>query len=195
MKKKDDSFLENEESELTGDISEAAEGTSELDLGSEVIADPEDAEPSDLTPEQIELQAQRDKYLRLAAEYDNYRKRTTREVLQAAEAGQGDLLKKLLDSLDDLARFTSVEVQSEDAQALLEGVILIEKNISKVLESIGVKVINPLNEPFDPNVHEALTTQPAESPEQDHTVAQVYQRGYQLRDSLLRPARVVVYQA
>ncbi len=153
-------------------------------------ADETDSEGAD-----SELLAQKDKYLRLAAEYDNYRKRTSKEVAQASLKGQADLIKKLLDSLDDLARFASVESSTADSKTLHDGVTLIERNIMKVLEGIGVEVINPVDSPFDPNLHEALTTQPTDSSDKDNIVAQVYQRGYQLKDLLLRPARVVVFKS
>ena len=145
-------------------------------------------------PKEAEIQAQKDRYLRLAAEYDNYRKRTAREMLQAATKGQIDILKGLLDSLDDLARFSSMDVPTEEAKTIAEGVALIERNIMKALDNYGLVVIDPISEPFDPNIHEALSSQPTDSEEKDNTVAQVYQRGYMLNDHLIRPARVVVNQ-
>lgn len=140
------------------------------------------------------LEAQRDRYLRLAAEYDNYRKRTAKEAQQARARGQGDLIKLLLDSLDDLARFAHVDPAVTDCATLVTGVEMVERNFMKALTSVGVEVIDPVELPFDPNLHEAVSTQPAESPDEDHMVAQVYQRGYMLNGQLLRPARVVVKQ-
>jgi molecular chaperone GrpE len=141
-----------------------------------------------------ELEAQRDRYLRLAAEYDNYRKRTARETQQARARGQGDLIKGMLDSLDDLDRFAHLDATSTDAKTVIDGVALVEKNLFKALTNAGVETINPVEMPFDPNLHEAVSTIAAESPDEDHMVAQVYQRGYMLNGQLLRPARVVVKQ-
>ena len=140
------------------------------------------------------LAAQRDRYMRLAAEYDNYRKRTAKEAQQARARGQGDLIKTLLDSLDDLTRFAHVDPATTDCANLVTGVEMVEKNMLKALAAVGVEVIDPVELPFDPNLHEAVSTQAAGSPDEDHMVGQVFQRGYMLNGQLLRPARVVVKQ-
>jgi molecular chaperone GrpE len=140
------------------------------------------------------LEAQRERYMRLAAEFDNYRKRTAKEIQQARARGQGDLIKTLLDSLDDLTRFAHVDPAVTACATLVTGVEMVEKNVLKALTAVGVEVIDPIELPFDPNLHEAVTTQAAETPDEDHMVGQVYQRGYMLNGQLLRPARVVVKQ-
>jgi molecular chaperone GrpE len=141
-----------------------------------------------------ELQEQRERYLRLAADYDNYRKRTARDAQQERARGQGDLIKALLSSIDDLDRFAHLDPASTDTETVVQGVEIVEKNILKALATFGVEVIDPVELPFDPNLHEAVSTQPAATPDEDHMVAQVYQRGYMLKGQLLRPARVVVKQ-
>ena len=141
-----------------------------------------------------ELDAQKERYLRLAAEYDNYRKRTAREVQQASARGKADIIRHLLTSLDDLSRFAHVDPATTDPVALVQGVAMVEKNVLKALTDAGIEAIDPLELPFDPNLHEAVSTMAAESPDEDHMVAQVYQRGYLLKGQLLRPARVVVKQ-
>ena len=83
------------------------------------------------------LEAQRDRYLRLAAEYDNYRKRTAKEAQQARARGQGDLIKMLLDSLDDLSRFAHVDPAVTDCATLVTGVEMVERNVMKALASSG----------------------------------------------------------
>jgi molecular chaperone GrpE len=140
------------------------------------------------------LEAQRERYMRLAAEFDNYRKRTAKEAQQARARGQGDLIKTLLDSLDDLTRFAHVDPATTDCATLVTGVEMVEKNFLKALTAVGVEVIDPVELPFDPNLHEAVSTQAAETPDEDHMVAQVFQRDYMLGGQLLRPARVVVKQ-
>jgi len=100
----------------------------------------------------------------------------------------------LLDSLDDLSRFAHVDPAVTDCATLVTGVEMVERNILKALTSVGVEVIDPLELPFDPNLHEAVSTQAADSPDEDHMVAQVFQRGYMLNGQLIRPARVVVKQ-
>ncbi|MEO7218873.1 MAG: nucleotide exchange factor GrpE [Gemmatimonadaceae bacterium] len=140
------------------------------------------------------LEAQRERYMRLAAEFDNFRKRTAKEAQQSRARGQGDLIKTMLDSIDDLTRFAHVDPVTTDCATLVKGVELVERNLLKALASVGVEIIDPLELPFDPNLQEAVSTVAAETPEEDHMVAQVYQRGYMLNGQLLRPARVVVKQ-
>ena len=149
------------------------------------------ANGGDVASEQAE---QRDKYLRLAAEYDNFRRRTTKERQEAQQRGQADLLKSMIDSLDDLARFAHVEPGTADAKTIVDGVSMVEKKLLKTLSGLGLETINPVGEPFDPALHEAVMTEPAASPDEDHMVARVFQPGYRFNGQLLRPARVVVKQ-
>jgi molecular chaperone GrpE len=141
-----------------------------------------------------DLAEQRDKYLRLAAEYDNFRKRAMRERQEAGQRGQADLVKELVDALDDLARFAHVDPATVDAATVVQGADMVEKKLLKALGAAGLSVINPQDEPFDPSRHEAVATEPALSPEDDHMISRVYQAGYQFGSLLLRPARVVVKQ-
>ena len=143
---------------------------------------------------QRSLDDQRDKYLRLAAEYDNFRKRSARERQEAGGRAQGELVSGLIESLDDLQRFAHVDPATVDSRTLTEGVTMVEKKIFKALAGHGLEVVDPVDHPFDPNLHEAISTIPAATPEEDHLVAQVFQRGYVFRGQLLRPARVVVKQ-
>lgn len=136
----------------------------------------------------------RDKYLRLAAEFDNYRKRTMRERAESGARAQGELLKHIVDSLDDLGRVTAVDPASTDARSVVQGVDLVAKKLMKALAAAGLELIDPVNQTFDPSVHEAVATEPALSPEDDHVVSQVFQPGYRFGGQLLRPARVVVRQ-
>jgi|SRR5688572_19056718 molecular chaperone GrpE len=141
-----------------------------------------------------QLSEQRDKYLRLAAEYDNYRKRTSKERAEAGARGQAELVTKLLDALDDLQRFAHIDPATTDATTLHTGIEMVEKKMVKSLGSAGLEIVNPVDVSFDPNLHEAVATEPALSPEDDHTVARVLQPGYLFNGQLLRPARVVVKQ-
>jgi molecular chaperone GrpE len=141
-----------------------------------------------------ELTAQRDKYLRLAAEYDNYRKRTARERGELTSRAQADLTKHLIDALDDLGRFAHVDPASVDSATLAQGVEMVERKFLKSLGAAGLQVIDPVDQTFDPALHEAVVTEPALSPEDDHVVSRVFQVGYLFNGQLLRPARVVVKQ-
>jgi molecular chaperone GrpE len=141
-----------------------------------------------------QVEEQRDKYLRLAADYDNFRRRAARERQEAAQRGQADMIKGLLDTLDDLGRFAHVDPATVDPVTLVQGVEMVERKLLKALGGQGLEVVNPVDQPFDPALHEAVATEPAASPEDDHMVARVYQPGYVLNGQLLRPARVVVKQ-
>jgi molecular chaperone GrpE len=141
-----------------------------------------------------ELEEQREKYLRLAAEFDNYRKRTMRERQEAAARGQAEMVKQLIDPLDDLSRFAHLDAATVDAATVVHGAELVERKLRKALDAAGLEVIDPVDQAFDPALHEAIATEPALSPEDDHVVARVYQPGYIFAGQLLRPARVVVKQ-
>ena len=140
------------------------------------------------------LAEQHDKYLRLAAEYDNYRKRSVRERQEASLRGQADMLRGLLDALDDLTRFAHVDPATTDTKTVVDGVAMVERKMLKALTGLGLEIINPVDQTFDPSHMEAVATEPALSREDDHVVAKVYQQGYLFNGQLLRPARVVVKQ-
>jgi molecular chaperone GrpE len=140
------------------------------------------------------LAEQKDKVLRQAADYDNYRKRMVRERQEAELKGMALLIRGILEALDDLGRFAHVDPETTDALTLQQGVEMVEKKLLKSLAGHGLEIVNPVGQPFDPAVQEAVTTAPAESPDEDHLVAQVFQVGYVFNGLLLRPARVVVKQ-
>lgn len=153
-----------------------------------------DNAPGDGSDTGRQLTEQHDKYLRLAADYDNYRRRTAKERSEAHSRGQADLVKQLVDPLDDLSRFAHVDPSSVDAATVVQGADMVEKKLFKVLTAAGLEVINPIDQTFDPKLHEAVSTEPALSSEDDHVVSRVYQQGYLFNGQLLRPARVVVKQ-
>ena len=141
-----------------------------------------------------ELSAAQDRYLRLAAEYDNFRRRSQRERQEAGVRGQAELVKSLLEPFDDLDRFANLDPGSTTASIVIEGVEMVERKMARALQAAGLEIVNPVDAPFDPAVHEAVATTPAASPDEDSTVSQVYQLGYVFGGQLLRPARVVVRQ-
>ena len=138
-----------------------------------------------------EHRALHDRHLRLAAEYDNYRKRNDRERSELWGRAQGDLAKRLLDVLDDLQRYASAD-ESMSAASLVEGARLVEKKMRHALESAGLEPVAAEGEFFDPVTMEALMTVPTEAREEDDQVATVFQNGYRFKDVLIRPARVQV---
>lgn len=151
--------------------------------------------PDELEAAQVEIAELKDKLLRLAAEFDNFRKRVGRERLEQRKKAQAELVELLLEGLDDLGRVAHLDPEQTTVEDLLAGVELVERKLLKELAAGGLKRIGELGEPFDPNVHEAVSTRPAANPEQDHTVAQVLKMGYQFDGVLLRPAIVEVFIA
>lgn len=137
---------------------------------------------------------QRDKYLRLAADHENFRKRAAKERLEAGVRGQGELIGSLVELLDDLGRFSQVDPSTTDARTVVDGVSMVEKKAMKALITQGLEVVNPVDQPFDPALHDAVATEAAASEAHDQTVARVYQCGYVFKGQMLRPARVVVRQ-
>lgn len=139
-----------------------------------------------------ELNELEDRHLRLAAEFDNFRKRTGKErMLQAARA-QAELVKPLLEPLDDLARVIEFDDSGKAPDAVIEGVSLVQKKLMRALAENGLEPIEAVGRPFDPELHEALTTTPTEDPEEDGLVSEELTRGYLFKGSLLRPALVQV---
>jgi molecular chaperone GrpE len=141
---------------------------------------------------QRQLSGLNERHLRLAAEFDNYRKRVEKERAELWSRAQGDLAKRMLDVLDDLQRVVEVEAGSTSTEVLLEGAVLVEKKLRHALESAGLEPIEAEGEFFNPATMEALMTVPAEHPEEDEAVADVFQKGYRFKDMLIRPARVRV---
>jgi len=139
-----------------------------------------------------DLDGANDRFLRLAAEFDNFRKRSSAQLGDAEARAQARLIGKLLDSLDDLGRVTGLDPETVTVEAVLEGVALVERKVFQLLRDAGLEEMNPEGEVFDPNVMEAMARVPAETPEEDETVDSVFQRGFVLSGHLIRPARVSV---
>ena len=146
------------------------------------------------SPTDSDSTTERDRYLRLAAEYDNYRKRSAKERQDAGSRAQADLVRQMVEALDDVARFAHIDPATTDAGTIVQGVDMVEKKLLKTLGNAGLEIINPVGETFDPALHEAVATEPTSAREDDHVVSRVYQPGYIFKSQLLRPARVVVKQ-
>ena len=174
----------------------AAAAAAEAASASEAPAEPAAlVEPAPEALRRLEEEAAewRDRCLRAAADLENFKKRALRERTDAAQRAQGEIIARVLDVVDDLARVAGLDPAQTSAQALHEGMGLVEKKLLKALEGAGVERVDPAGQPFDPNLHEAVMTMPAPSPEADHTVSSVFQPGYRLNGTLLRAARVAVY--
>jgi molecular chaperone GrpE len=164
----------------------AGDGQARAGAGTAEVPPPQAADPA------AELAATKDRLLRLAAEFENYRKRVERERSENMVRAQAQLLERLLEPLEDLARIADYDPETTPAGALHEGAEMVEKKFLRAMEAAGLETIEAAGKPFDPTLHEGLTTVPTDKPEEDDTVAQEYQKGYRFKGVLLRPARVVV---
>jgi molecular chaperone GrpE len=133
-----------------------------------------------------------DRHLRLVAEFNNFRRRTDQERIDLWGRAQADLVGRLVDVLDDLQRVAALDLSNATVEGIMEGIDLVERKFSRTLDDAGAEVIDPEGEPFDPERMEAMMRVPAESEEDDDTVAQVFQKGYTFKGHLVRAARVSV---
>jgi len=153
--------------------------------------------PMELTEQAVErlgaeLADQRERHLRLAAEFDNFRKRNARERADLADKAQGAFAIRLLDVLDDLDRVVGVDLES-DPKVIHQALLLIDRKLRKELETAGLERLDPVGQAFDPALHEAVHVLQPPEPSLDHTVAATFQSGYRFKGALIRPARVQVY--
>ena len=166
--------------------------------GADSATDDRDPNPEDveerLAALHDEIETLNDQHLRLAAEFQNYRKRVNREREEMRARSQAELVGVLLDALDDLERVTNVDAESASAASLIEGVDLVERKLQRALEAAGGETIDAVGKPFDPETMEAIGAVPTDDPERDDTVARTLQRGYRMHGILVRPARVQVLQ-
>lgn len=146
---------------------------------------------TDIASLEAALEAEKDRFIRLSAEFDNYRKRKQREIDEFKKFANEMVFKQFLPVVDNLERAMASAENNQDIETLLKGVKLTHKEILKVFQDCNVKPVQAENQLFDPNFHQAVTQKETnEVPE--NTVTDVLQTGYLLHDRLIRPAMVVV---
>jgi len=180
--------------ELEEALREAAESVEEREKAARKEAPAAPPEPAAREDELAgELAATRDRMLRLQADFENFRRRAARERLEAEQYGHQNLVKDLLTAVDNLERAIGHARRSGggDLEGLLQGVELVRKDLSAALAKHGVAAIEAVGRTFDPALHEAMAQAPDDAIA-PNTVVEELQRGYLLRDRLLRPARVIV---
>lgn len=139
-----------------------------------------------------------DRHLRLVAEFTNFRRRAESEALGTWSRAQADLVERFLDVLDDLTRVAALDPDDEKVtvQSIVEGIDLVEQKFMKTLADAGTEIIAPEEgSAFDPEIMEAMMRVPTDDDDRDDAVAQVFQKGYRLGQTLVRPARVSVFKA
>lgn len=149
----------------------------------------------DLSPEQLfktELENANNKYIRLYAEFDNYKRRTSRERVELLQTAGKDVILDLLPVLDDLERALKAIDDHAGDDAVKEGILLVANKLKKTLEQKGLKEMTSINEVFDADFHEAITNIPAPNDTMKGKVIDEVVKGYMLNDKVLRYAKVVV---
>lgn len=187
--------MDGSASSPTGDKSpEPAEGTSSAEQPAEAAEKP--AESAEAAPSAEEVLKQQladanDRNLRLMAEFDNFRRRSAKEQLDIIETANGKLLEKLSEVQDNFERAFASENKAKDLEAFEKGMQMIYNQFAKILTDAGLEQIDPTGAEFDPNMHEALMQQPSETIPEGHVVT-VFQKGYKLKNKILKTAKVIV---
>lgn len=169
-------------------VEETAEELEELARDVEISLDEE------LRALQEEFERLNDRHLRLAAEFNNYRRRVESERLDTWARAQSEAVARFLDVLDDVQRVAALDLSNATVEGIMEGIDLVDRKFVRVLADLGAEVIDPVGEAFDPSRMEAMMRAHTENPDEDDTVAQVFQKGYALKGQLVRPARVSVFK-
>lgn len=184
MKSKKDKDVSQDELEKREEIEEVVDESVEdvvTELSSEELL-------------QIQLDEKEDQYLRAQAEIANMRNRHRKEREDASKYRAQDLAKELLPALDNLDRALQIETTDEHGNSMKKGIEMVREGLLHALEQAGVKEIEALGQPFDPNLHQAVQTLPLEEGQEPDEIVQELQKGYILHDRILRPAMVVVAQ-
>jgi molecular chaperone GrpE len=187
----EDNQKQNFEQENTVETADFSINADENAAGTTHLNEPmaEDPEAEKLN---AELQEQKDKYVRLYAEFDNFRRRTSKERLELMQTAGKDVIVSLLDVLDDCDRAEKQMQTTDDVALIKEGIQLVFNKLRSNLQSKGVKPMQSIGEDFDVEKHEAITEIPAPNPELSGKVIDEVQKGYYLNDKIIRFAKVVV---
>ena len=173
-------------------------GDAQAESGTEPSAEAAAEQPAEAAAEvdptealKQQLADANDRNLRLMAEFDNYRRRTAKEQLELIETANGKLLEKLSEVQDNFERAFASENKAQDLEAFEKGMQMIYNQFAKILTDAGLEQIDPTGAEFDPNMHEALMQQPSETVPEGHVVT-VFQKGYKLKNKILKTAKVIV---
>jgi molecular chaperone GrpE len=167
------------------------QASQEAKAGEQAGAD-QPSDSGELEKKQQELSEMRDKYLRLVAEFDNFKKRNAKERIELIQTANKEVILALLDVVDDTDRATKQLETSTDIATIKDGVMLVFNKLKSTLQSKGLKPMESLHTEFNADLHEAITEIPAPTAELQGKVIDELQKGYYLNDKLIRHARVVV---
>ena len=173
---------------------ERLEGTEEIEPEREPAeAAPSDEEPEEETVDSLkqELEASRDKYIRLMAEFDNYKRRTSREYERMVEKANERLMLDIIEVRESFERALKSGKENAGNEGFFEGMKMIFGKLDEILQRNGLSVFTEVGEEFDPRVHDALMKTPHDSIPTDH-IAEVFEKGYKLRNHVIKHGRVIV---
>ena len=194
MSKKEDKEMKNKEEmkeQETGQKAEAAEQMGEQDAGNEVEGKAK-AEENQLDKLSAQVEKEKDNYLRLFAEFENYKKRTSRERIELFSTANKELMTALLPILDDFERGLA-EIEKSSDGALLEGMQLIYNKFKNTLNQKGLKEVEvKQGDTFDAEIHEAISQIPAPSKKLKGKIIDIVEKGYRLGDTIIRYPKVVM---
>jgi molecular chaperone GrpE len=189
MEEKKNSFENNEE--INQDILSSEQQNNEENQQSQENEKTQETENETLLKSYNELN---DRYLRIIAEYDNFRKRTLKEKMELVKSGGSDVLKGLLPVIDNFERALKSLNETTEIEAVKEGINLIYITFTDFMKMKGIQEIEALNLPLDTDLHEAIAQVPATNEETKGKIIDVVEKGYKLNDKILRFAKVVVAQ-
>jgi molecular chaperone GrpE len=179
-------------------VNNTPENNTEIDIntdenlsGTSHLNEPVTDEP-ELEKLRAELEESKDKYLRKAAEFDNYKRRNAKERMELIQTAGREVITDLLEVLDDCDRAQKQLEASDDADSIKEGVMLVFTKLRTTLQARGVKLMETINQEFNPDRHEAITEIPAPSEELKGKILDEVMKGYYLNDKIIRHAKVVV---
>ncbi len=188
---KDDVSMKTENADNEGDDSSSPDEKTEDNIKNTFGAEDLDTLRHDLEVKSEEARTTNDKYLRLAAEFDNYKRRSQRDQSDAIKFANEKLIKDLLPTLDNLERAIQSAQEQNSTGPLLEGIVLTHKQFLETLTKLGLQQISSLGEPFDPSKHQAVAQVESETAP-SNSVIEEYQKGYFLHERIIRPAMVTV---
>lgn len=190
----EEEILKDQHAEETAENKTAEQTSEEQATQEEKELSEEEKLQKQLEEAQQTIEDQKDKYLRLSAEFDNYRKRTLKEKAELIKNGGEKAISAILPILDDLERALANMQKLDDIQALYDGIDLIHQKFLKTLSQEGLQKMEPVGEAFDTDFHEAIALVPAPEEAQKGKVLDCVQTGYKLNDKVIRHAKVVVAQ-
>ena len=185
------SATDNANAEKPADVEGQNAEAPKADVKAEEKAAEQPAAPSAEEILKQQLAESNDRFVRLMAEFENFRRRNAKEQLELIETANGKLLEKLSEVQDNFERAFASENKAQDLEAFEKGMQMIYNQFAKILTDAGLEQIDPTGAEFDPNCHEALMQQPSETVPEGHVVT-VFQKGYKLKNKILKTAKVIV---